>query len=239
MTRTLGTRVLGAVALVGGALVWLLGLVVSPDDVVQGDAVRLLYVHVPTIWVAYLAFVTTSVASALYLWPRTRARRWDRIAGTGGEIGTLFLALSVVGGALWGRITWGVYWRWDARNTTTALLLVMYLGYLAVRRVPADPVTRSKRSAIAALIAFVNVPIVHFSVEWWRTLHQQASILRPDPEFEITGDMLATLFFSLAVFTAAALWLGIHRYRLIRLEELDEAEGLSTAIEERRAEALV
>ena len=91
----------------------------------------------------------------------------------------VFNALTLVTGSLWGRPTWGVWWTWDARLTSTALLLVLFLGYLALRRVPADPEVRAKRCAVAALVAFVDVPIVHFSVVWWQTLHQGATVLNP------------------------------------------------------------
>src|SRR5207244_3228646 len=101
-------------------------------------------------------------------WKRTRSRFWDLVAGASAEIGVLFIALTLVVGATWGRTTWGVWWTWDARLTATALLLVLYIGYLALRRVPADPDVRARRAAVAALAAFVDVPIVHFAVSWWR-----------------------------------------------------------------------
>src|SRR5207237_10102838 len=127
-----------------------------------------------------VSFGTTTLASAHSLWPRTRARGWDLLAGASAEIGVLFLALTLAVGSIWGRTTWGVWWTWDARLTTTAVLFVLYVGYLALRRVPADPEVRSRRAAIVAMAAFLDVPVVHLSVEWWRTLHQRATLLRPD-----------------------------------------------------------
>src|SRR5438874_6776457 len=171
------TRALGVVTAGLLAVTAVMALVVSPPDAVQGDAVRLLYVHVPTAWVAmYLSFGGTSLASALWLWPRTRRRSWDLLAGASAEIGVVFIALTLVIGSIWGRTTWGVWWTWDARLTTTAVLLVLYLGYLAVRRIPTETEVRSRRAAIVALAVFVDVPVVHKSVEWWRTLHQPASL---------------------------------------------------------------
>jgi heme exporter protein C len=234
-TASVATRVLGVLAVVMLAVTAVLGLAVTPADVVQGDAVRLMYVHLPTIWVAYGSFLVAAAASALYLWPRTRRRGWDRLAGATAEVGTVFCGLCLVTGMLWGRITWGVYWQWDARLTTTLLLFVVYLGYLAVRRLPADPVVRSRRAAITALVAVVNIVIVRYSVDWWNTLHQKASLTANDPE--ITGEMLGALLFSLASFSVLAAWLAVHRYRLIRLEELRDEESLQLAIAERRAEA--
>ena len=133
---------------------------------------------------------------------------------------------------LWGKVTWGTYWQWDARLTTTILLFVTYLGYLALRRLPADPMVRSRRAAVMALISFVNVPIVHYSVDWWRTLHQKAS-LSVGRKPEITGEMYWTLLYSTLTVTIVAAWLIIHRYRVIRLEELRDEEALAALISSR------
>ena len=119
-TGTKATRVIGIMALVGLAWLLVFGLVLSPPDEVQGEAVRMLYIHVPTAWLAYLAFGVTALGSGLFLFPKTRSLAWDRMAGASAEIGVLFTGLTLVAGAIWGRITWGVYWTWDARLTTTA-----------------------------------------------------------------------------------------------------------------------
>ena len=239
MTATPATRVLGAVALVAVLLMVLLGLVVSPADVVQGQAVRMLYLHVPSIWIAYGAFVLTSFSSALFLMRSRRrhdgGRHYDRLAGSAAEVGVVFTGITLATGMLWGRVTWGTYWQWDARLTTTVLLFVTYLGYLALRRLPADPMTRGRRTAVMALISFVNVPIVHYSVDWWRTLHQKASLSvgrRP----EITGEMYWTLLYSTLAVTIVASWLIVHRYRVIRLEELRDEEALEALIASRLKE---
>lgn len=239
MTATPATRVLGAVALVAVLLMVLLGLVVSPADVVQGQAVRMLYLHVPSIWIAYGAFVLTSLSSALFLIRSRRrhdgGRHYDRLAGSAAEVGVVFTGITLATGMLWGRVTWGTYWQWDARLTTTVLLFVTYLGYLALRRLPADPTTRGRRTAVMALVSFVNVPIVHYSVDWWRTLHQKASLSvgrRP----EITGEMYWTLLYSTLAVTIVASWLIVHRYRVIRLEELRDEEALEALIASRLKE---
>ena len=235
LTRVLGLGAAGALVLTA----WM-ALVVTPADVVQADAVRLLYLHVPTAWVAmYLSFGVTSLASALYLWPRTRSRFWDLTAGASAEIGVVFLGLTLVIGSIWGRATWGVWWTWDARLTTTAVLFVLYVGYLAVRRAPADPEVRSRRAAIVALAAFLDVPVVHLSVEWWRTLHQKATLLRPDLSPQIHGSMLGALLLGLLAFTLLYCWLLIRRFRLAWLEEQEGDRALEAAIAERRAEAAV
>ena len=250
MTGSVATRVLGVVAIAAAAVMALLALWISPADKVQGDAVRLMYVHVPSIWVAYGGFVLTAFASAKVLW-RTRsgagglegviadrqARQWDRVAGAAAELGVLFTALTLVTGSLWGKVTWGTYWQWDARLTTTVLLFVTYLGYLALRRMPAEPRSRARRSAVMALIAVVNLPIVHYSVDWWRTLHQEASLnLGPGGDRNFAGEIYWTLLYSWAVFTVVALWIGIHRYRVLRLEELAEEATLEELLDQRRSE---
>ncbi|MGI9033612.1 MAG: cytochrome c biogenesis protein CcsA [Acidimicrobiales bacterium] len=239
MTRSRVTRILGALTIVALALTAWMALVASPPDVNQKDAVRLLYLHVPTAWLAmYLSFGVTSLASALYLWRRTRSRFWDQVAGASAEVGVLFIGLTLAIGAIWGRTTWGVWWTWYARLTSTAVLFVLYLGYLAVRRVPADPEVRSRRAAIVALAAFVDVPIVHQSVDWWRTLHQPATILDEkrllDPQ--IHGSMAWTLLVGVVAFTLLYFWLLVHRVRLAHLEELADDRLLEEALAERRAE---
>jgi heme exporter protein C len=235
-----GVQLLGWLTAISLALTAFMALVVSPRDVNMGDSVRLLYLHVPTAWLSmYVCFGVTTLGSVLYLWKRTRSRFWDLTAAASAEIGVLFLGLTLLVGAIWGRITWGVYWTWDARLTTTAVLFVLYLGYLAVRKVPASPEVQARRAAIVAIAAFLNVPIVHQSVEWWRTLHQDATFLSErrllDPQ--IRGMMAWTLLLGVISFTMLYGWLMAHRYRLAALEDRLGDRQLQSAIDERRAEA--
>lgn len=236
-TGTVGTLVLGCVTLAALLATAVLGLAASPADAVQQDAVRLMYVHVPSAWLAYLSFGVTALASALYLWRATRAPKWDVLAGASAEIGVVFTGLTLATGMIWGRATWGVYWTWDARLTTTALLFVLFIGYLALREVGDDPEVRARRSAIAALIAFVDVPVVHQSVEWWKTLHQEPTLLRRDLDPQIHGLMLAALLTGVLAFTLLYAWLTVHRYRLGHLQARIAEAGLAIAIAERQAEA--
>jgi heme exporter protein C len=145
----------------------------------------------------------------------------------------VFTGLTLVLGSLWGRPVWGVWWAWDARLVTTAVLFFLYVGYLALRRVPTSLEARAKRSAIAALVAFVDVPIVHFSVDWWRTLHQQATVFTPSLNAHIHGVMAFTLWWGVLAFTLLFVYLLDRRYRLEALEENIEARELERAIEER------
>lgn len=227
-------RVVGVLAAVSLVALALFGLWGAPADKVQGDAQRVMYLHVPSAWLAYLAFFVTALASALYLWPRTRARTWDRVAGASGELGVLFTGLALVLGSIWGRPVWGVWWAWDARLVSTALLFFLFLGYLALRRIPgSDPVGAAKRNAIAALVAFVDVPIVHFSVEWWRTLHQKATVFNPELNPQIEGVMGLTLWIGTLAFTLLYVWLLDRRYRLAVLEDGKAEIELARAIAER------
>lgn len=237
-TATRGTRVLGAATLAGIAVLVLFGLVLTPADRSQGESVRMLYLHAPTAWVAYLAFAVTAAASALHLFPKRHSLGWDRLAGASAEIGVLFMAVTLVVGMLWGRLTWGVFWRWDARLTTTAFLFVTYVGYLAVRRLGGTPEQRARRSGVLALLAVLEIPLVHFSVRLWRGLHQDATVLRPDGDVELDGLMLFTLLLGIVAFTMLYVWLVIHRQRNLTAEDLLDDVGLDVAIAERRRDAV-
>jgi heme exporter protein C len=229
-----GIGIAGVVAT--AATVWL-GLWVTPPDEKMGNLVRLLYIHPPIAFVAlYLAGALAAVSSVLYLWRRTRSLFWDRLAAASVEICALFSALTLVTGSLWGRPTWGVYWTWDARLTSTAVLLVLLLGYMALRRVPAEPEVRAKRCSVAALIAAVDVPIVHFSVDWWQTLHQGGTILNPELDAHIHGSMAWTLLLGFVALTLDFVWMLAVRYRIEVLQDEVGEEELEVSLAERRAE---
>jgi heme exporter protein C len=203
-------RVLGWATAVGMAGVCTLALAVVPPDATQGDVQRLRYVHVPAAWLAFASFGVVFVASVAYL--RTDRVHWDRIAVSSAEIGVLFCALTIVLGSLWGPPVWGTWWTWDPRLTTTAVLLLIYVGYLTLRRVADNPTRRARWSAVVGIVGFADVPIVHMSVVWWRSLHQEATVLRPGAP-TIAGSMLATLLAALAVFTVAYTYLMVVRLR--------------------------
>ncbi|MGO9028842.1 MAG: cytochrome c biogenesis protein CcsA [Acidimicrobiales bacterium] len=234
------TRIIGAAAAVTTALTVWLGLWVTPPDKVQGDLVRLVYIHPGVAWVAlYLAFGLAAVSSLLYLWPRTRSLFWDRLAAAAVETGVVFIVCTLISGSIWGRPTWGVYWAWDARLTLTAVLLVLFLGYMTLRRVPAEPDVRAKRCAFAALFAAVDVPLVHFSVVWWKTLHQGATVLNADLSPTIHGSMAWTLLLSFVALTLVFVWMLLVRYRIGALQDYLGSGELDVAIRERRAEGTV
>lgn len=231
-TASRGTRILGALALLGLGVTVVMGLSL-PLTAEQREYSRLIAIHPAIAWCAYLAFGVTALGSALYLWKSTRAPLWDQVAAASAEVGVVFTALTLITGSIWGRPTWGVWWVWDARLTTTALMFVLYLGYLAARRVPSAPEVRARRAAVVGLLAAAVVPINHYAVEWWRTLHQGES-LAPGT---LDGRFKLAMLFGFLSMTLAYAWLLVHRMRVERLEERLEAEGLDLAIAERRAEA--
>jgi heme exporter protein C len=209
-------RALGWATVASLLLTAVLGLAVVPPDANQGDVQRLMYVHVPAAWLAFLSFGVVFVASIAYL--RTGQIRWDRVAVSSAEIGVQFCALTIVLGSLWGRPVWGAWWTWDPRLTTTAVLLLIYVGYLSLRQVADSPSRRAHWSAVVGIVGFVDVPIVHLSVVWWRSLHQEATVLRPGAP-TMAGSMLATLLFATVAFSFAYAYLMAVRTRVGRIED--------------------
>jgi heme exporter protein C len=182
----------------------LIGLFVVPADAGQGDVQRIMYIHVPSAWLAYLAFFVTLVAGLLYL--RKDDLRYDRVAAASAEIGLLLTGLTIATGAIWGKATWGKWWDWDPRLTTTAILFVVYAGYLLLRQSLVDRRRRARLAAIFGIVGFLNVPVVHFSVLWWRGLHQPPTVIRPgDPTIDHL--LLAELLASVVSFTLVYLWI--------------------------------
>jgi len=228
------TRLLGSAALVTVAVTAWLGLSVTPPDVVQGQLVRLIYVHPAVALACYVAFGLSALASLAYLWPRTRSRRWDRLAAASAEVGVVFCGLTLVTGSIWGRASWGVWWTWDARLTLTALLFAVFAGYLALRRTGGSPDARAKRCAVVAVVAALLVPVDHEATTWWQTLHQGDTLLRANPL--IHGLQLWTMLLSFVAVGLLLAWLLLHRYRVEVLEDRFEEEGMAIAIAERRAE---
>ena len=209
-------RALGWATVAGLAVTGVLALVVVPPDASQGDVQRLMYVHVPAAWLAFASFGVVFVASIAYL--RTGRTRWDRVAVSSAEIGVLFCVLTIVLGSLWGRPVWGTWWTWDPRLTTTAVLLLIYVGYLTLRRVADSPTRRGRWSAVLGVVGFVDVPIVHMSVVWWRSLHQEATVVRPGAP-TIAPIMLFTLLTALVAFSLAYGYLMAVRMRVGRMED--------------------
>ena len=231
-TSSKATYVVGWSALVALAIALVFALWLSPPEANQGDAVRLLYLHLPTIAVAYLGFGITFLGSIVYL--RNGSVFWDLLAGAAAEIGVLFTALLLVTGSLWGKPTWGTYWEWDPRLTATTVMFIMYLGYLAIRRLELPQEVRSRRAAVVGIISIANVIIVRYSVQWWRGLHQGQTI---GVDTQINGLMLFSLFLGMVAFLLIGTWLLIHRFRVAWLERQVQDLRLARALSERRAES--
>jgi heme exporter protein C len=190
-----------------------------PADLNQGEPQRIMYIHVATAWLAYLSFGVTALASVW--WLIRRDQRADGVALAAAEVGVLFTASTIWAGMMWGRPVWGTFWDWgDPRLTTTAVMLAMYVGYLLLRRLTDEPARRATRAAILGVVAAINIPIVHFSVTWWRGLHQGPTFGSPDTILDppAPAQFVAALLAMLAAFSLVWLWLVITRYRLARLE---------------------
>jgi len=209
------TRLLG----VGTVLLLLAGLAaafgLAPRDAVQGNVQRIMYVHVPAILTAYAAIAVVLVASIGYLW--RRRPEWDRAAQAAGELAVCYIGVTLATGSIWGKPTWGTWWTWDARLTSTALLFVIYLGYLLLRSVVDDRERAAAYAAVVGIIGALDVPIIHFSVQWWRTLHQPATVLRPQAP-TMDGVMLIALAINILACLVTFAYLGRRRYRLLALE---------------------
>jgi heme exporter protein C len=223
-------RVLGFVAWASMALALSFVLFVAreADPSMGGQLQRIFYFHVPAAWVAYLAFAIVFVASIAYL--RTGARRWDLLAHASAEIGLLFCSLVLVTGPIWARPVWGTWWQWDARLTSTLLLWLSYAGYLLLRSLASDPARSGRLAAVVGIAGFANVPIVHFSVYWWRTLHPQGpAVANPTQASGLGAGELLAFFTSLAAFTLLFIWLLAVRARLGHLSDRVDAAELERA----------
>ena len=209
-------RILGALALAGLVAGLIMGFAVAPREITQGNVQRIMYVHVPAAWVAYLAFGVVLVTSIVYL--ATRSRVADRMAHASAEAGVVFTGLAIAAGSIWGKPTWGTWWTWDARLTTTAILFVIYLGYLLLRGMIDDPDRGARYAAVVGIIGALDIPLVHFSVLWWRTLHQPPSVGRPEGS-TMDPIILVTLLVNVAAFTLLYLYFVAKAVRILRRQE--------------------
>ncbi|MGH2604091.1 MAG: cytochrome c biogenesis protein CcsA [Dehalococcoidia bacterium] len=228
--RVLTMRIRPALAIasiVAALVATAMALVWAPPDANQGEVARIMYVHLPSVYLAYLAFVVVFVASVGWLWSRRPA--FDAVAVASAEIGVLFTGLVLVSGSIWAKPTWGVWWTWEPRLITTAVMFVMYVGYLLLRSLSNDLERRASRAAVVGIVAVVNIPIVHFSVLWMNSLHQLPSLLRPPgAALALEERMLATLLVGVLAFTLLYVWMlvarvGIERARQERVLEARDA----------------
>jgi heme exporter protein C len=214
MSQTI--RVLGGLAVLAMLAGLVMAFAVAPREVTQGNVQRIMYVHVPAVWVAYLAFLMVFVASLVFLW--TRSPGADRLAQAGAEVGVLFLGVNIATGSIWGKPTWGTWWTWDARLTSVTVVFLIYVGYLLLRRMIDDPERGARYAAIVGILGAPNIYLVHVSVQWWRTLHQPPTLMKAG------GATLAPIFWwtILANFLAFALlsaYFVTKRTRLLQWEQ--------------------
>ena len=201
------SNAIALLALVGGLY---FGLAVSPADYQQGETVRIMYVHVPAAWMALFVYVNLALASAASLiWKHPLA---DLTAKSCAPIGAAFTLIALVTGSLWGKPMWGTWWVWDARLTSVLILFFLYLGHMALTGAFEDVTRGAKAAAILALVGLINVPIIKWSVDWWNTLHQPASLTRLDAP-AIHSSMLVPLLLMGVCFTAYFVSLLILRVR--------------------------
>jgi heme exporter protein C len=210
------TPLLEVATVAAAGLATFLALGWAPPDAVQGEVQRIMYVHVPTAWTAYLAFVVVFLASVGWLW--SKRPLFDAIAVASAEIGVLFTGVTLIAGSIWAKPTWGVWWTWEPRLITTAVMFVMYVGYLLLRSLSTDAEGRATRAAVIGIVAVVNVPIVHLSVTWMNALHQLPTVLRPGGP-ALDDRMLATLIVSVVAFTLLYAWMMVGRVALERARQ--------------------
>ncbi|WP_119679851.1 heme ABC transporter permease [Indioceanicola profundi] len=212
-----------------------MALVTSPPDYQQGDTVRIMYVHVPAAWMSLFVYTTMAAAGAAALvWKHPLAEVYARAAA---PLGAGFTALCLATGSLWGEPMWGTWWVWDARLTSVLILFFLYLGYMALVNAFDDPTRGNKAGSILLLVGVVNVPIIKFSVEWWNTLHQPASVIRMDGP-TISGEMLWPLFVMALAFKAWFVVTVILRMRAELAARRIQALRLTQAASATSAEAV-
>lgn len=180
---------IGLIALVVLSIGLYLSLVRTPADYYQGEVARIMNLHVPLVKVSLLAYFVAFVASILFLWKRKS--EYDLLAHASVAVGAVFTVCALLSGAIWGKPTWNAWWTWDARLVSFAILLLLMAGYLMLRSFIEDPDKQARSAAVFAIVGFVDLPIIHLSVQWWRTLHQPASFSAKG--LSISPDMMAAL----------------------------------------------
>lgn len=210
------TRLTGWLALATTVAAFAMAFLYAPLEQTMREAQKIFYVHVPSAWVAYLAFVVVLVGSVAHLW--RGGERWDRLARVSAEIGLYFISATLATGMLWGKAVWGTYWTWDARLTTTFILWLIYVAYFLLRRYVEDPDRAARYAAVLGIVGALDIPIIHFSVVWWRTLHPGPAVLRPEGP-DLDPRMLQALLVSLLAFTLTYVYFMLIRLRQERLRE--------------------
>ena len=198
------------------AAAYVRALAFTPVEVTQGPAQKIFYIHVPSAWVAFLAFIVVGGCSVLYL--ILRDARIDRLAASSAEVGTVFTTGVLITGPIWGKPIWNAWWTWDARLTSTLFLWFIFFGYLVLRTAVREPGQRARFSAVLGILGALLVPFIHMSVKLFRTLHPQPVVMNPEGP-TLPGAMLASLLFSVLAFTVLYAGLTWQRYAQASLED--------------------
>ena len=207
-----------ALALVAGVMVLNMYLIFmfAPTEAISGHVQRIMYIHVPMAWLAFLAFFIVFVGSVMYLWKRTE--KWDALASAAAELGVIFTTLVLITGPIWAKPTWGVWWTWDPRLTSTLVLWLIYVGYLMLRAYSANRSQGMTFSAVLGIVGFIDVPIVYFAVDWWRSQHQRLVLGGPSLESDLHPDMRLVLLISVIAFSLLFALMLRQRVSLKRVE---------------------
>ncbi len=209
---------LGSILGLTGCGLWI--FLILPIEISQGLPQKIMYIHVPTFIATYLAFFVVFAFSIAYLWKRDLM--FDQIAKVSAEVGLIFCALLLVTGAIWGRPTWGTYWVWDARLTTTLLLFLIFMGYFLLRMSVKDRDKEARLASVLGIIGCLDIPIIHKSVEWWRTLHQPSTLFKVEsgkPSPSISPELFNPLIASIIVVLMFYLYLLLLRYQTEKRRE--------------------
>jgi heme exporter protein C len=212
--RSVLTDILGAGSAVMMAVALALVFLVAPREAVMGDVQRIFYFHVPSAWVGYLALFVAFVASLLFL--ARRESRWDEIALSSVEIGLVFITEAIITGSIWAKATWGVWWTWEPRLTTSAVLWVIYASYLTLRQAMEEPSRGARLAAVYSVLGFVAVPLNFMAIRWWQTVHP---LVFDSGGSNLSPTMLAVLIFCVVTFTLLYFALLSFRVRLQRLDD--------------------
>ncbi|MBI4532140.1 MAG: cytochrome c biogenesis protein CcsA [Candidatus Latescibacteria bacterium] len=224
----MGVNIIGGVAFILIIVALYAAFLYAPTEAFQGNVQRIFYFHLPSALMAFLAFSVVCVSSIFYLW--RKERKWDIVAAASAELGVLFCSLVLITGPIWAKPIWGVWWTWDARLTTTLILWLIYVAYLMLRAYGGDYSQSTRFAAVLGIIGFLDVPLIHMSVNWWRTLHPEAVFFnRKGIGIGLEPSMKMTLYLSLTAFTLLYIFLLAKRISLEvakdELEQLKDAMG--------------
>jgi heme exporter protein C len=225
-TQRKGALVLGVLGVALTLLFHYMVFFTVSTEATLGIVQRIFYVHVPSFWVAFLAFGIVALSGAVYLW--IGDERLDQIGRAAAEGGVVFATIGLITGPLWARISWGTYWTWEPRLTLALLLWFIYVGYFMVRNATTSPEQGRRYAAVVGIVGALNIPLIHVSVLWFRSLHPDPVVLNAAEGPTLPGDMLATLMVAIAAWTALFFSLFLLRYGVLKLEARQEQRSGSS-----------